>query len=88
MNSDQIKAHTAGFLHALAINPDLAARWQGDISNENRATMIAQHLGLAETPSQSDLHAMVGYANESLPDAVAKAVPGGAQPLSIIMQHS
>jgi len=88
MNSDQIKAHTAGFLHALAVNPDLAARWQTDMSNEDRAGMIAQHLGLAEPPSQSDLQSMTSYAKANLSDAIAKATPGGAQPLSIVMQES
>jgi hypothetical protein len=88
MNSDQIKAHAAGFLHALAIDPKLAAQWQTDIPNDQRATMIASHLGLAQTPSEDDLHAMASYANANLTDAVAKAAPGGAQPLIVVFKQS
>jgi hypothetical protein len=88
MNSDQIKAHAAGFLHALAIDPNLAARWQGDIPNETRAAMIAQHLGLAQTPSESDIQAMAQYAGDNLPDAIAKASPGGAPAMMILATQS
>jgi hypothetical protein len=88
MNSDQIKAHAAGFLHALAVNPDLAARWQGDLSNDQRATMLAAHLGLAQTPSVSDLQAMAKYASDNLPDAVAKATPGGKTTLMVLLTQS
>ncbi|HTA37518.1 MAG TPA: hypothetical protein VK760_00510 [Candidatus Acidoferrales bacterium] len=88
MNPDQVKAHAAGFLHALAINPNLAAQWQTDIPNGQRASMIASHLGLAQTPSEDDLHAMATYASGNLTDAVAKAVPGGAQPLIVVLNQS
>ncbi len=88
MNSDQIKAHAAGFLHALAVNPDLAAQWHGDLTNDQRATMLAAHLGLAQTPSQSDLQAMAKYASDNLPDAVAKATPGGKTTLMVILTQS
>jgi hypothetical protein len=88
MNSDQIKAHAAGFLHALAVNPDLAAQWHGDLSNDQRAELLATHLGLAETPSESDLAAMAKYAGENLPDAVAKATPGGKPALMILLAQS
>ena len=88
MNSDQIKAHAAGFLHALAVNPDLAAQWHGDLSNDQRATILAAHLGLAETPSESDLQAMAKYASENLPDAVSKATPGGKTTLMVILAQS
>ena len=88
MTPDQIKAHAAGFLHALAIDPSLAAQWQGDISNPERASMLAQHLGLAQTPSESELQAMANYASENLKDAVANAGPGGAKPMIVVFQHS
>ena len=72
MNSDQIKAHAAGFLHALAVSPALAAQWRGDLSNDDRAAMIGQHLGLAQAPSASDLQAMAKHASAiNLPDAIA-----------------
>jgi hypothetical protein len=88
MNSDQIKAHAAGFLHALAVNPALAAQWHGDIPNDQRATMLAAHLGLAQTPSESDLQAMAKYASDNLPDAVAKASPGGKVTLMVVVTQS
>jgi hypothetical protein len=88
MNPDQIKAHAAGFLHALAVNPDLAAQWHGDLSNDQRAVLLATHLGLAQTPSESDLQAMAKYAGENLPDAVAKATPGGKTALMILLAQS
>lgn len=88
MNSDQIKAHAAGFLHALATNQDLSAQWHGDLSNDQRATMMAAHLGLAETPSESDLQAMAKYASDNLPDAVANAKLGGKTTLMVILTQS
>jgi DNA-binding GntR family transcriptional regulator len=88
MNPDQTKAHAAGFLHALAIDPDLAARWQANIPNAERAQMIAQHLGLAEAPSEGDLQAMTDYATTHLSDAVAKATPSGVTAMSILTQQS
>jgi hypothetical protein len=88
MNSDQIKAHAAGFLHALAVNPDLAAQWHGDLSNAERATILAEHLGLAQTPSESDLLAMAKYASDNLPEAIAKATPGGKTTFMVIATQS
>lgn len=88
MNPDQTKAHAAGFLHALAIDPALAARWQTNIPNAERAQMIAQHLGLADVPSSNDLQAMTDYATANLSDAVAKATPGDAPAMSILAQQS
>jgi hypothetical protein len=88
MNPDQTKAHAAGFLHALAINPDLAAQWQTNMDNDQRAQMVAQHLGLAQVPSQSDLQAMSDYATSNLTDAVAKATPSNATAMTVILQQS
>jgi hypothetical protein len=73
MNQDQIKAHAAGFLHSLATNPTLAAQYQGAPSDEERAQILGQHLGLAQAPSAGDLQAMAQYAGANLQDAVAQA---------------
>jgi cobyrinic acid a,c-diamide synthase len=88
MNSDQIKAHAAGFIHALAVTPALAAKWQGGMSNDERAALIGQHLGLAQAPSANDLQEMANYASANLSDTIAKANATAGVALMILINQS
>ncbi len=85
--SDQIKAIAADFLRALATVPGLFARWQSETSPAARGSMVRDELGLAHTPTPSDLERMAEYTQ---PQALA-ALSGSRDPLPtqfVVLAHA
>lgn len=66
MATTKHKAIAAGFLHALQ-DPEVLKKWQEAKGDSLKLrTLIKETLGLAELPSEADLDAMRGHAEESL----------------------
>lgn len=68
MTEIQQRATAAGFLHALHTSPDLFKEWMGIKKDDYAAIgkLIQKSVGLAETPSTSDIHAMASYIDAHL----------------------
>lgn len=73
MTETQQRAVAAGFLHALQSSPDLYAQWQGIAKDDFVAigSLVQKTLGLHESPTKADLHAMASYVDANLKDQVA-----------------
>lgn len=73
MTDTQRRAIAAGFLHALQTSPDVYQEWSG-IAKDNYAAigaLVQKTLGLSQTPTTEDLHAMAQYVDAHLNDTVA-----------------
>ena len=66
--STQLKAIAAGFMHALR-DPEVFAKWDAAKNDLNAlAKLVQSTLGLAQTPSASDMDDMRAYAEAHLQD--------------------
>ncbi len=66
MATVQQKAIAAGFLHALQ-DPAVLEKWQDAKGDSMKLrTLIKDTLGLSQLPSEADLDAMRGHAEEAL----------------------
>jgi hypothetical protein len=80
MTDVQRQATAAGFLHVLHKSPEVFNEWNA-AKKDDYATLgklIQKSVGLAETPSAADIHAMASYVDQNLKneaDAFAKAHP-------------
>jgi hypothetical protein len=69
MTDVQIKAISAGFLHAMQTSPELFAQWSAaERSPAQMGPLIQQAMGLASAPTESDLQAMAAYVDANLND--------------------
>lgn len=68
MTETQHKAVVAGFFHALKTSPDVFGEWMNTNKDDHHAVgaLVQKTLGLAATPSPSDLDAMAKHADEHL----------------------
>jgi 23S rRNA maturation-related 3'-5' exoribonuclease YhaM len=73
MTEVQRQATAAGFLHALHKSPEVFKEWTA-AKKDDYATLgklIQKSVGLAETPSVDDIHAMAKHVDANLKDEAA-----------------
>ena len=73
MTDVQQHAAAAGFLHVLHTSPDVYNEWS-PIKKDDYAALgklIQKTVGLHETPSTEDIHAMASYVDAHLKDEAA-----------------
>jgi hypothetical protein len=94
MTETQRHATAAGFLHMLHKSSTVYKEWEGIKKDDYPALgkLIQKTVGLAETPSQADIHAMASYIDSQLKDEAGKftAAHAGAHHVGVIalMQQS
>ena len=73
MTDVQRRAAAAGFLHVLHASPEVYNEWTPIKKNDYAALgkLIQKTVGLHETPSTEDIHAMASYVNAHLKDEAA-----------------
>jgi hypothetical protein len=74
MTEVQQRATAAGFLHVLHTSPEVFNEWN-PIKKDDYAALgklIQKTVGLHETPSAQDIHAMASYIDAHLKDEAAK----------------
>jgi len=74
MTELQQRATAAGFLHALHSSPELFKEWSGIEKDDYAAIgkLVQKTVGLAETPSSADIHAMAAYVDSHLKEEADK----------------
>lgn len=73
MTDTQQRAVAAGFMHVLQTHADVYAQWEKIPKDDYAAIgkLIQDTMGLAQTPSQADIHAMASYVDAHLKEDVA-----------------
>ena len=73
MTDTQRRAVAAGFLHALQSSPEVYNEWSGIKKDDYGAigALIQKTVGLAQQPTQDDIHAMAKYIDSHLQEHVA-----------------
>jgi hypothetical protein len=74
MTNVQHHATAAGFLHVLHTSPEVFKEWNAVKKDDYAALgkLIQKTVGLAETPSTADIHAMATYIDGSLKEEAGK----------------
>lgn len=95
MTDVQRQATAAGFLHVLHRSPDVFKEWSAAKKNDYPALgkLIQKTVGLSETPSATDIHAMAAHVDAHLKDeakSFAAAHPEAQHHVGVIamMQQS
>lgn len=74
MTDIQQRATAAGFLHVLHTSPEVFNEWNAIKKDDYAALgkLIQKTVGLHETPSTQDIHAMASYIDAHLKDEATK----------------